>query len=31
MKLELKHYSDVWTAIQKPKKHHNNKKSKSSI
>ena len=30
-KLELKHYSDVWTAIQKPKKHHNNKKSKSSI
>ena len=31
MKQELKRYSDVWSSIQKPKKHNNNKKSKSSI
>ena len=31
MKQELKRYSDVWSSIQKPKKHNNNKKSKSHI
>ena len=25
MKQELKRYSDVWSSIQKPKKHNNNK------
>lgn len=31
MKQELKRYSYVWSSIQKPKKHNNNKKSKSHI